>query len=194
MRIVDRRGRCEIDNPKAINDPAYGGWTDGRLGFWLANGRHHLDGQSALAYARSRKGSGDNDFTRSRRQQQLLVALRASLTDPSMLPELSLIIDAGKTLRTNFPQDRLGELLEVGRASESEDGIKRFVLGPPYATYSAGRTPGDYQPVPIWSDSPGSRSRSSAPRAATRAPHPDALSRAWGAALTRSKRDLRHGV
>ena len=147
-RLVDAVGGVTIDNPKAINDPAYGGWTDGRLGFRLAKGRHHLDGQTALAYARSRKGAGDSDFTRARRQQQLLVALRARLTDPALLPQLPSIIEAGsKTLRTNFPQDRLGEMLEVGRAIESEDGIKRVVLGPPYATNPPAGTPGGYQLV-----------------------------------------------
>jgi polyisoprenyl-teichoic acid--peptidoglycan teichoic acid transferase len=145
-RLVDAVGGVTIDNPKAINDPAYGGWTDGRVGFRLSAGEHHLDGQTALAYARSRKGAGDSDFTRARRQQQLLVALRARLTDPALLPQLPSIIEAGsKTLRTNFPRDRLAEMLEVGRAIESEDGIKRVVLGPPYAKNPPAGTPGGYQ-------------------------------------------------
>ena len=107
--LIDKVGGIDINNPRAINDPDYGGWTDGRpLGFSLSAGVHHLDGQSALAYARSRKGSGDNDFTRARRQQQLLVALARKLTDPSMLTRLpDLLAAASQTVRTNFPADRL---------------------------------------------------------------------------------------
>jgi LCP family protein required for cell wall assembly len=132
--VVDQVGGVVIDNPRAINDPGYGGWTDGRpIGFFLSAGIHHLDGQTALAYARSRKGLGDNDFTRARRQQQLLVALARKLTDPAMLPRLPALLDAAsKTVRTNFPAERLGEMLALGRGIP-DDAIQRFVLGPPYA-------------------------------------------------------------
>jgi polyisoprenyl-teichoic acid--peptidoglycan teichoic acid transferase len=147
-KLVDAVGGVTIDNPKAINDPAYGGWADGRVGFRLTAGVHHLDGETALAYARSRRGAGDNDFTRARRQQQLLVAIRDRLTDPTLLPKLPAIIDAGsRTVRTNFPQDRLQEMLGLARSVEGEDGIRRVVLGPPYAINPPAGTPGGYQLV-----------------------------------------------
>jgi LCP family protein required for cell wall assembly len=146
--LVNAVGGVDIDNPKAINDPTYGGWTDGRVGFRLSAGPHHLDGETALAYARSRRGAGDNDFTRARRQQQLLVALRARLTDPTLLPQLPAIIDAGsRTVKTNFPQDRLKEMLTVAESVEGEEGITRVVLGPPYAKNPPPGTPGGYQLV-----------------------------------------------
>ena len=148
LRGADRRRRRRRPSTtrRAINDPAYGGWTDGQVGFRLSAGVHHLDGETALAYARSRKGAGDNDFTRARRQQQLLLALRARLTDPSLLPQLPAIIEAGsKTLRTNFPRDRLQEMLDVGQEVESEEGIRQVVLGPAVreepAAGHAGRLP-----------------------------------------------------
>ncbi len=147
-KLIDAVGGVTIDNPRSINDPSYGGWTDGRIGFRLSAGVHHLDGETALAYARSRKGAGDSDFTRARRQQQLLVALRARLTDPALLPRLPEIIEAGSnTLRTNFPRERLQEMLAVGRAMEDEEGIRRVVLGPPYAKNPPAGTPGGYQLV-----------------------------------------------
>jgi LCP family protein required for cell wall assembly len=145
-RLIDAVGGVTVNNPKAINDPGYGGWTDGRVGFHLSAGVHHLDGQTALAYARSRKGAGDNDFTRARRQQQLLLALRARLTDPALLPHLPAIIDAGsRTIRTNFPQDRISEMLDIGSAIQDDDGVRRVVLGPPYAKNPPAGTPGGYQ-------------------------------------------------
>lgn len=147
-KLIDAVGGVTVDNPKAINDPRYGGWLDGRVGFKLKKGVHHLDGETALAYARSRMGAGDSDFTRARRQQELLVALRARLTDPTLLPQLPAIIEAGSnTVRTNFPRDRLQEMLAVGRAIESDDGIRRVVLGPPYAKNPPAGTPGGYQLV-----------------------------------------------
>ena len=120
--VVDEVGGVDIDNPRAINDPVYGGWTDKRpIGFYLSAGVHHLDGQTALAYVRSRKGAGDNDFTRARRQQQLLVALARKLADPALLPRLPALLKAASdTVRTNFPADRLGEMLALGRGVPDE--------------------------------------------------------------------------
>ena len=135
-KLIDRVGGVTVDVTQAIDDPVYGGWTNpGKIGFHLTAGRHTLDGETALAYVRSRKGPGDNDFTRARRQQQLLVALQHKLIDPAMLPNLPGILqDATQTLKTNFPPDRLSEMLGLARKTD-EASIKRFVLGPPYATY-----------------------------------------------------------
>ena len=133
-RMIDRVGGVTIKNDTAINDPIYGGWTDGRpIGFRLSKGTHTLDGQTALAYVRSRKTAGDTDFGRARRQQQLLVALEHKLTDPAMIPNLPGILeDAEGTVRTNFPSDRLSQMLAIGQALDDEN-IRRVVLGPPYA-------------------------------------------------------------
>lgn len=140
--MIDRVDGVTIVNDRAISDPAYGGWRDGRVGFYLSAGTHKLDGATALAYVRSRKGAGDNDFTRARRQQQLLVALRKKLTDPAMLPNLpGLLQAAGKTIKTNFPPDRLSEMLDIGRGTP-EDKIQQFVLGPPYALHPPTETTG----------------------------------------------------
>jgi polyisoprenyl-teichoic acid--peptidoglycan teichoic acid transferase len=134
-RLIDKVGGVDIDNPRQISDPVYGGWTDKRpIGFSLSPGVHHLDGQSALAYVRSRMGSGDSDFSRARRQQQLLVALARKLSDPKMLPRvLDLLAIAGDTVRTNFPQERLSEMIALTQGV-SDKSITQIVLGPPYST------------------------------------------------------------
>ena len=127
-KMIDRVGGVTIDNPRAIDDPFYGGWTDKRVGFHLTKGKHKLDGETALAYVRSRKGAGDSDFSRARRQQQLLVALEQKLTDPSMLPKLPDILnDAKDALVTNFPPDRLGDMLDVAQKVDDKN-ITRKVL------------------------------------------------------------------
>ncbi|TMC61337.1 MAG: LytR family transcriptional regulator [Chloroflexi bacterium] len=133
--LIDKVGGVDIDNPRPINDPVYGGWTDKRpIGFSLSAGVHHLDGQSALAYVRSRKGPGDSDFSRARRQQQLLVALARKLSDPKMLPRLPDILTvAGDTVRTNFPSDRLREMIDLTQGIP-DSAIMRIVLSPPYST------------------------------------------------------------
>ena len=136
--MIDRVGGVTINNPTPIDDPSYGGWHEpGRIGFQLSKGIHKLDGETALAYVRSRKGVGGNDFERARRQQQVLIALEHELSDPAMLPEIpGLLDDATRTITTSFPPERLGEMLDLGRQI-GDNQIQRFVLGPPYATQPA---------------------------------------------------------
>jgi polyisoprenyl-teichoic acid--peptidoglycan teichoic acid transferase len=134
--LIDRVGGVTVNVQTAINDPYYGGWdTPGKIGFKISTGKHTLDGQTALAFVRTRKSLGDSDFGRARRQQQLLVALQRKLIDPAMLPNLpGLLTDATKTLKTNFPPDRIAEVLQLARKT-NEAAIKKYVLGPPYSNH-----------------------------------------------------------
>jgi LCP family protein required for cell wall assembly len=133
-RMIDAVGGVDVNVQRAIQDARYD-WLDGSPhGFFLSAGMHHMDGRLALAYVRSRYGVGDNDFTRAARQQQLLVALRTKLTDPAMLTKLPDVLKiAGETIRTNFPAERVDEIVALARGVD-EAGIERFVLQPP--TYS----------------------------------------------------------
>jgi LCP family protein required for cell wall assembly len=132
--MINEVGGVTITNSSLIDDPTYGGWNvPGKIGFRLEPGKHTLDGATALAYVRSRKGVGNNDFERARRQQQLLVALEKKVSDPAMLPKLpALLDDATRTITTSFPADRLSEMLDLGRLIDDKK-IARKVVGPPYA-------------------------------------------------------------
>lgn len=133
-QMIDAVGGITVDVQRTIQDSRYD-WLDGSpQGFFLSAGVHTMDGRIALAYVRSRYGIGDNDFTRAARQQQLLVALTKKLTDPGMVMKLpDLLGIAGETIRTNFPPDRVGDMVSLGRGID-ESAIQRFVLKPP--TYS----------------------------------------------------------
>lgn len=141
-QMVDLVGGVDITYDRDILDPTYN-WEDGApSGFFLKAGKHHLDGRRALAFVRSRKGAGDNDFTRAARQQILLIALRKELTRPSMLPKIpALLKAAGRTVRTNFPQDRAADMVALIRGID-EASIMRYVLGPPYAVHPPTNTTG----------------------------------------------------
>jgi LCP family protein required for cell wall assembly len=144
--MINEVGGVTIVNDSEIDDPTYGGWkVPGKIGFHLSAGKHTLDGATALAYVRSRKGIGNNDFERARRQQQLLVALEHKLSDPTMIPRLpALLDDATRTIATSFPPDRLAEMLALGRSID-DTMISRKVLGPPYAVRDM--TASDYRLV-----------------------------------------------
>ena len=48
-------------------------------GFSITAGRHHLNGNQALAYARVRKAAGESDFTRAARQQEVVSGIRDAI-------------------------------------------------------------------------------------------------------------------
>jgi LCP family protein required for cell wall assembly len=134
-RIINEAGGVDVTVSRAITDGRYD-WLDGsERGFYLSKGDHHLDGRTALAYVRSRQGTGDSDFTRAARQQQLLLALRAKLTDPSMFTKLPSLLDAAADMiRTNFPNDQLSTMLDLARVI-GDDSFTRIVLQPPTYSY-----------------------------------------------------------
>jgi LCP family protein required for cell wall assembly len=133
--LIDSVGGVTVDNPKPINDPRYD-WMDGQRGFALSAGKHTLDGRTALAYVRSRQGVGDNDFTRARRQQQVLLALRDKLTTPEMLLRApDFIRKFGQTIRTNYPPDQTGDIIDLATGLD-RSSVRQVVLGPTkYATH-----------------------------------------------------------
>jgi polyisoprenyl-teichoic acid--peptidoglycan teichoic acid transferase len=131
-KMIDAVGGVTIDNKRAINDPRYD-WLDGRRGFRLSVGKHKLNGEKALAYVRSRYTPGDNDFNRAARQQEVLLALRKKLTSPEMLPKIPELVDvAGDTVRTNFPSERVSEMISIASKVDNA-GVRQIVLGRPYA-------------------------------------------------------------
>ena len=131
-RMINLAGGVDVVVERRIADPTYD-WFDGTYGFFLGAGNRHLDGRTALAYVRSRNGPGDNDFTRANRQQQLILALREKLTDPSVITKLPQLLEAAsKTVTTNVPPEKAREYLELATSIDPAN-VSRYVLGPPYS-------------------------------------------------------------
>ena len=140
-KMVNLVGGVDIVVQRGIADPSYD-WFNGTYGFFLSAGKHHLDGKTALAFVRSRMGAGDNDFTRARRQQQLIVALKDELTDPGVIAKLPQLLDvASRTVTTNVPPDKARDYMELAGTID-EANISRYVLGPPYAVHPPTNTTG----------------------------------------------------
>jgi LCP family protein required for cell wall assembly len=131
QRMIDAVGGVTVNVEQPITDSFYH-WLDGTPnGFYLQAGSQHFDGRTALAYVRSRYGIGENDYVRAGRQQQLLLALRARLTEPQMLGQLPRVLQVmSETVRTNFPADRLDEMFRLAEGLDGSE-IERVVLQPP---------------------------------------------------------------
>lgn len=141
--MIDAVGGLDLCLPGTLVDPEF----DGSLlndepiePLVLPAGCHHYDGIDALAYARSRKGwiempDGErvpqNDFTRSERQQNVLLAMRQELAEADTFLELPSLLSAiARTVDSDFPRDRAGDLASLLPLIAGPD-IERVVLGYP---------------------------------------------------------------
>jgi LCP family protein required for cell wall assembly len=79
--VVNAVGGVDITVPQAIYDPAYPTDDYGIVEVNIPAGRQHMDGETALRYARTRHQ--DSDFGRIARQQQVLAAVRSALMSPA---------------------------------------------------------------------------------------------------------------
>ena len=94
--LVDAIGGIDVTIDYTINDSQYPDMYLGYDPFYLPAGTHHLDGVTALKFARTRHGNSDVD--RAQRQQQVIYAIRDQVLDFNMLPQL--IIQAPTLLET----------------------------------------------------------------------------------------------
>jgi LCP family protein required for cell wall assembly len=131
VQMIDMLGGVDINNPTAIDDPSYATPGGQIIGFKLAAGPQHLDGETALAFVRSRHGAGNNDWKREGRQQQVVVALLHKMAEPGSAFQLpGLIKQLGASVTTDFPEDRVADYVNIGLGIPAEN-ITQVVLGPP---------------------------------------------------------------
>lgn len=140
--MIDALGGLELCLPGRLVDPQFDGTLSNKTGdgLVLEAGCHQYNGIDALAYARSRKGwiempdgtqVPQNDFARAERQQRVLLAMRQELAQADTLLELPQLLRAvGRTVTTDFPRDRAGDLASLLPLIAGPD-IERVVLGYP---------------------------------------------------------------
>lgn len=142
--LIDLVGGIEIYNDEDINDPTYPDNNYGFDPFVLSAGWHTLDGKTALKYARTRHGA--SDFSRIKRQQQVIMALRDKLrtTDAAtkILPRIPQIMQTlGAAIDTNLSTIEIAQLALLAKDIPDER-ISRVAIDDkatqPYTTPTGG--------------------------------------------------------
>lgn len=135
--IVDALWGVEIDVIKDLYDREYPDYNYGYIVFSVKKWLQMFNGETALRYARSRHSTSDMD--RSRRQQQIISAIKTKalsagiITSPSKISE---IIDA---TRKNINTDlTVGDIVSFGStfASIEKSNIHVYNIGSDCITYN----------------------------------------------------------
>lgn len=132
VELIDTVGGVDIDVAQSFMDESYPGPNNSYQTISFPKGLQHMDGQTALKYARSRHGTNGegSDFARAHRQQQILTALKDKLlsfgTYTNPLKVQSIISSLTKHLSTNMEFGQLMYLASLGR--EIDNKIKTVVL------------------------------------------------------------------
>lgn len=123
VQAVDAIGGIDIVVPETLVDTEYPGPNYSYETFRIEAGPQHIDGETALKYARSRHSS--SDFARSARQQQILAAIgdkiksEGLLARPGQIAELLDIMEnhvlTTLTLRDMVSLAGLGEKIDRSR-------------------------------------------------------------------------------
>lgn len=148
MGGVDLAVSCERSDWRLKSPELYVEDPDNWEVFTLEPGVHHMDGDLALWYARSRLLDPLSDWGRSRRQQQLLRAMFNQGLDLGLLSEIPTLWN---TYKTTIDTDMdIGKMLQLATMAPAvrENGIQNL--------YLAGKTESFVTPggaavqLPIW--------------------------------------------
>ncbi len=130
ISLIDRIGGIDVYVEQEIYDAEYPDMFYGYDPFYMAAGLQHLDGATALKYARSRHSTDDID--RGRRQQQVVMAAREKVVSANMLDNLLIEAtgiwnDLDEGIETGLSFDQMLALAVYAKDVPSEN-IKSGVL------------------------------------------------------------------
>ncbi|MDP3792503.1 MAG: LCP family protein, partial [bacterium] len=124
-KIIDQVGGVDIVLSNPFEEKQQ--WGNG---FSLPTGPNHLDGKNALYYARSRFSS--SDFDRSRRQQEVMFALKEKLTNLNFWSDPLKTISILNSIRSNIKTDinvwNTKELLELAKDVNSSGKVTKYII------------------------------------------------------------------
>jgi LCP family protein required for cell wall assembly len=125
-KVVDALGGIDINVEKELVDERYPDENYGFITVRIPAGLQHMDGETALRYARIRHVG--TDIGRTRRQQQVLLAIREKALSLNLLPKLPELLQAfGDTVDTNLQPQEILSLAQIA-VKVSKDDISFSVI------------------------------------------------------------------
>lgn len=110
MEVVDALGGIEVEVPYTFTEQDS---KDRANAIRLEKGLQHLNGEEALALARTRKK--DNDIERGKRQQEIIKAIIKKASSGSSILKYDDVIEAiGSHMKTNMTFDEMKAFIDYG--------------------------------------------------------------------------------
>ena len=138
VQLIDRLGGIDVVTTNPVLDDFYpadlvGGDPYAYQRVAVLAGPQHLDGLHALEYVRSRHNDIREDFGRSERQQQVLLAIRARTAGLGLVDLPDLATTFSGEFQTSLSLVRLRELLPIARDFKPAD-VHQLFLAPPFTS------------------------------------------------------------
>lgn len=129
--FIDLIDGIEINVPEPITDHEYPTPDYGYMTIHFDAGPQHMDGETALIYARTRKST--SDFARAERQQQVVLAVRQKVLSLDIISSLTpanivrIVREVGASVRTDLS---IEEMLMLARTVNEipDSGIRQAVI------------------------------------------------------------------
>lgn len=114
--LVDTVGGVDVTVDQRINDPDADGSVIGQKKIIIEAGEQHMDGETALVFARSR-AYADGDFTRTANQRKLIAALAEKILSMPLAKLPGIVQTAAGSITTDMSVTDLYSL-----ATQFQDG------------------------------------------------------------------------
>jgi LCP family protein required for cell wall assembly len=123
-KLIDMIGGIDIEVAESIDDPTYPDAGFGYDPFYIEAGWQHLDGRTALKYARTRATAG-SDLDRVKRQQQVILTVRDKILKNNQLANVltqlgPLLQLPGGPVQTNLTPGQIIELINLAAQIDRE--------------------------------------------------------------------------
>jgi LCP family protein required for cell wall assembly len=156
VKLIDYMGGVDLTTSNPVMDDFYPADLESSNPYSYKRvavlpGPQHLDGIHALEYVRSRHGDIQEDFGRSQRQQQVLLALRAKAknVNPTDMPGIAATFNGEFKTSINLGDfRRLRSMLSLAGQITDPAQIQQILLVPPYT--STGVIAGQDVVLPNW--------------------------------------------
>ena len=126
ISIIDALGGVDVYSDQAFTSVGSPGYYDPTT---FAEGWNHLDGKSALAFARERHAFASGDIQRGINQMKVIDAMLNKIKSPALLMGFSKIMDAASDcFVTDFSQDQISALVRMQLSDFANWDIQSYTV------------------------------------------------------------------
>jgi LCP family protein required for cell wall assembly len=136
VKLIDALGGIDVVTSNPVIDDYYpsdilSSWPYDYQRVAVLAGPQHLDGIRAMQYVRSRHNDLQSDIGRSKRQQQVLLAIRLKAKQVSSADVPAIATALGGEIKTSIGLDRVAQLIPLAATFDNPDAITSIVMLPP---------------------------------------------------------------